>query len=1241
MNCAPTDRALMRTCKFAWAALFLVIALLPVHSLARAASGAPMRERQVQDFLRPDGTVDLDAVRASGYEGPLTFDGPARINPTTGALRVGASTNSRGGGPRLDSGSDTQWSPAFAPPSTGVNGVVYAIAAYNGSLYVGGHFTTIGSTALSGIAQWDGVAWHAVGAFGPGQTITHMVVWNGYLVASGEDYLAGGFVDRWDGSAWSAMPGPYVEQGCIAPVGLVVFGGELVAVYPGPSDYLFCLPGKIVAYDSVSNHNEPYIGGTFDSLTAIAVYSGHLVVAGHVVGGGYAAARLDGTTWTILDKKFDHSISCLTSSPDGAYLYAGGAFTTYIGGPPNQDRHIIRWDGLQWTQVGGGVDCDVNALTFYNGLLYVGGCFNAPAGASRRVVAWDGANWLPVGAGIGASSSSDNVYALYGYSCSPDCGAVPQGLYAGGGFDQAAGAVVNNLAAWDGASWLPVHGGHGVTGVVNALSYYHGSLYAGGSFTQGGDVSANNVARWTGTIWEALSTGVDGTVRALTVYDDHLVAGGDFATAGGSPAAHVAQWDGLTWSALGAGTNGSVYALTVFDPNVFALGSSLDPTSAAQLIVGGYFTFAGGLVASYIAEWDGAVWQPLSTGMNGRVNALCSIRPNIWSPSDLIAGGTFTTAGGIVANYVARWDGAAWQPLGAGVTGAVAALLPGRTGALSGSGSGALLYVGGNFSTAGSGSADDIAAWTGTDWTSLASELDGPVEALAWLNGDLAVGGDFTLTQGGPAAHVATFGDAGWNSLASGTDAPVHALLADRVGRNLYVGGVFTNAGGKPSSYIAQWSTTVSAGQHYTYVPGMDGDVVTLLPYGATLIAAGAFAAAGSVHAKSIASWDGVTWSPLGNGLTDAVFALQSYNGALIAGGTFLGSGATSAKHVAKWDGASWQPLGVGISDSVFAFTVYNGALIAAGHFANAGGIAAQNIAQWDGAAWSPVGSGISGTVRALTVYNGLLVAGGDFSKAGGNAVAHIAGWDGAKWSAFGNGFDGSVFALATWGGTLVAAGGFSASGQSSVPGIASWSGLTWTGLGSGMDGPVYNLASYGSDLIASGQFAHAGGGASASLARWNGSKWSALDAGTDGAVAAAAEYNGALFLGGLFTAAGNAPASFVAAWNDSVLVTGVGQQERPGRVTLPTLSAAGPNPAWGRVALTYVTAVAGGVELAIFSATGVRMATLVQWRQPAGAHAATWDGRTARGARAPAGVYYARLEAGGAVRRHAVVLMR
>src|SRR5262245_58935348 len=83
-----------------------------------------------------------------------------------------------------------------------------------------------------------------------------------------------------------------------------------------------------------------------------------------------------------------------------------------------------------------------------------------------------------------------------------------------------------------------------------------------------------------------------------------------------------------------------------------------------DLVAGGKFTTAGAVIANNIARWDGSSWSALGTGMagsNSQVNALSSL-PN----GDLVAGGGFTTAGGADAKRIARWNGTAWSAQGTG-----------------------------------------------------------------------------------------------------------------------------------------------------------------------------------------------------------------------------------------------------------------------------------------------------------------------------------------------------------------------------------------------------------------------------------------------------------------------------------------------------------------------------------------------------------------------------------------------
>ncbi|MHC4160280.1 MAG: hypothetical protein ACYSSO_14540, partial [Planctomycetota bacterium] len=78
------------------------------------------------------------------------------------------------------------------------------------------------------------------------------------------------------------------------------------------------------------------------------------------------------------------------------------------------------------------------------------------------------------------------------------------------------------------------------------------------------------------------------------------------------------------------GVNGYVRALATWDSD--GAGPQTE-----MLIAGGEFTVAGDVLANFIAAWDGNSWQPLGSGMNNRVYALAVY------DGELIAGGSFTT----------------------------------------------------------------------------------------------------------------------------------------------------------------------------------------------------------------------------------------------------------------------------------------------------------------------------------------------------------------------------------------------------------------------------------------------------------------------------------------------------------------------------------------------------------------------------------------------------------------------
>ncbi len=490
-----------------------------------------------------------------------------------------------------------------------------------------------------------------------------------------------------------------------------------------------------------------------------------------------------------------------------------------------------------------------------------------------------------------------------------------------------------------------------------------------------------------------------------------------------------------------------------------------------QLIAAGSFTSAGGVACSNVASWNGSTWQPLDGGITGGTASTLTVYNN-----QLFAGGVFTTAGGVTCSHIARWNGSAWQAVSGGITNSTGVY---GLGVYNGQ-----LIASGSFATAGGVPARYIARWDESGWQSMGTWAIGTnyyVDSQAVYNGQLIVGGNF-LSAGGVACNfIARWDGANWRALDSGMNSNVRALLAHN--DQLVAGGNFTTAGGKVCNYIASRNKTS------TWQPmgsGMNGTVYALALYNDQVIAAGAFTTAGGATCNRIARWDGSAWQPLGTGLGNTVYALTLYNNQLVAAGGFTTAGGVAAKYIASWNGSAWQPLDGGMNNSVAALTVYNNQLVAGGSFTTAGSVAAKYIASWNGTAWQPLDGGMNNSVTALTAWNGQLVAGGSFSTAGSTTCYSVARWDGTAWQPLDGGTNGSVSALVVYNGQLVAAGPFGGAGGITARTVSTWDGTAWQPMAGGLDTASYALAVYNGHLVVGGAFQGSyDGKVSAYWARW------------------------------------------------------------------------------------------------------------------------------------------------------------
>lgn len=459
-------------------------------------------------------------------------------------------------------------------------------------------------------------------------------------------------------------------------------------------------------------------------------------------------------------------------------------------------------------------------------------------------------------------------------------------VFAGGVFRIADGAIVNNTAIWDGATWKALGSGPGMQ-VRCALQRPNGDILVGG-----GD-PYDNIRKWDGTTWSSPAPGLGGTVNCLLVLPSgDLIAGGMLVLAGTTQPFSVAIWNGTTWSALGTNLPpGNIQALTrLANGDVVAAGS--------------FATFP----AQALERWNGTTWRPI-TGFDHPAQTIVEdavVRPN----GDLVFAGTFRIQG--VDAGLATWDGEKMRPVTTPVSS------PRRL----------LAAANGDVVVSGTGPLNNLARWNGASWQTIVGFNATPEHICEGAAGHLIV--SHHLTTAFQLWHlVRRFDGTAWHNL--GAQPPPQILaMALLPNGDVIAGGSFTALEGVPATNIARWNGV-------TWSPlglGVDRHVTALAvaPNG-DVIAAGWFVSAGGAPANHVARWNGVAWSPLGTGVT-----LPPLTSTIQAVGV-AGNGdvllALPGGGVTRFDGLQWTPVAF---PGVFAFvnsmvTRSNGDVVLVGLF--------------------------------------------------------------------------------------------------------------------------------------------------------------------------------------------------------------------------------------------------------------------------------------------------------------------
>ncbi len=285
----------------------------------------------------------------------------------------------------------------FAGLPPGFSALTWAV--YNNELYVGGQGgvyncnpTTPSIPGTANIARWDGSNWYAVGGGGPGgvEVINAMAVYNGELYAGGTFFSMGGVsakkIARWDGTQWKTVgigfPNNETVQCMTVYKGELYVGGNVgLPGGPPPNYYYNLVRWNGTQWDSVGGK----IGGGWVTSLSVDSINNILYIGGGITDAGgvpcQSVAKWDSSNLSAPGMGITNGAYAMTMY-QGKLIVGGSTF----GYPP-----LATWDGTYWCAIDSGPNSTVSALTVYNGELYVGGYFDTVASIPvKSIVKWSG-----------------------------------------------------------------------------------------------------------------------------------------------------------------------------------------------------------------------------------------------------------------------------------------------------------------------------------------------------------------------------------------------------------------------------------------------------------------------------------------------------------------------------------------------------------------------------------------------------------------------------------------------------------------------------------------------------------------------------------------------------------------------------------------------------------------------------------------------------------------------------------
>lgn len=531
---------------------------------------------------------------------------------------------------------------------SGCNGTVNALGTLpGGDLIATGAFTMAGTTAVNGIARWNGTAWLTTGLAVPFAGRCLCVMANGDVVVAGTLQIGGNpeeRVARWNGTLWTLLGS--AVTGTVTTIretaaGQIVVGGTFSAIGGTTAQNVAVWNGT--AWTALG-------GGLAGGVQALTVLTN-----GDLIAGGATLARWGGSAWQPIAGGISGPVHTLLATAAGGFV-AGGAFAQADG---RTVMHVAQqtnsgWETLPATPRSRWSGVTVSStLVRRDGSFLVGGIFSQPGPAG--IARWDGSAWQPLGSGV-----SGTPVAMQD---------LPNGdLFVAGTFATAGGITVNGVARWDGSAWHAFGAGLPAGGTVTCATIDDGVpvigttvgtyCWDGSAFVLRGlsDVTAlvtlsdgrlyaatrtqlvpwipttGSIHWWNGSSWVLIGSMTGPVLRLAESQHGELLAAGSFAAVNGQTMFDVARYSG-NWTGPGAG----------FPPG------GVTSLHGAPLFVGGSFTTTPNGSGPAVAFWNGLTWQSLGDTPNGAVLGLHA------TPDGILVQGSFTRIGTAVATGLAEY----------------------------------------------------------------------------------------------------------------------------------------------------------------------------------------------------------------------------------------------------------------------------------------------------------------------------------------------------------------------------------------------------------------------------------------------------------------------------------------------------------------------------------------------------------------------------------------------------------